>query len=185
MISTGDMKRGATIELDGRVYQVMEFAHIKMGRGSAQMRMKLRDVRRGDIIERTFQAGEKWPRVRVERVAMQYSYADGDIFYFMNTETFDQVPLTRDHVGEAMNFLAENGACDVLFLGDEPIGIELPASVVLKVERSDPGMKGDTATGATKPATMETGLVVNVPLFVNEGDRLQINTSTGEYQARA
>ena len=185
MISTGDMKRGATIELDGRVYQVMEFAHIKMGRGSAQMRMKLRDVRRGDIIERTFQAGEKWPRVRVERVAMQYSYAEGDLFYFMNTETYDQVPLTRDQVGEAMNFLAENGTCDVLFLGDEPIGIELPSSVVLKVVKSDPGMKGDTATGATKPATMETGLVVNVPLFVNEGDRLKINTGTGEYQERA
>ena len=142
MISTGDMKRGATIELDGRVYQVMEFAHIKMGRGSAQMRMKLRDVRRGDIIERTFQAGEKWPRVRVERVAMQYSYAEGDLFYFMNTETYDQVPLTRDQVGEAMNFLAENGTCDVLFLGDEPIGIELPASVVLKVAQSDPGHEG-------------------------------------------
>jgi elongation factor P len=103
----------------------------------------------------------------------------------MNTETYDQVPLTRDQVGEAMNFLAENGTCDVLFLGDEPIGIELPASVVLKVAQSDPGMKGDTATGATKPATMETGLVVNVPLFVNEGDKLQINTGTGEYQARA
>ncbi|MDE3096347.1 MAG: elongation factor P [Chloroflexota bacterium] len=185
MISTGDMKRGATIELDGRVYQVMEFAHIKMGRGSAQMRMKLRDVRRGDIIERSFQAGEKWPRVRVERVAMQYSYAEGDLFYFMNTETYDQVPLTRDQVGEALNFLAENGTCDVLFLGDEPIGIELPSSVVLKVVKSDPGMKGDTATGATKPATMETGLVVNVPLFVNEGDRLRINTGTGEYQERA
>ena len=185
MISTGDMKRGATIELDGRVYQVMEFAHIKMGRGSAQMRMKLRDVRRGDIIERSFQAGEKWPRVRVERVPMQYSYAEGDLFYFMNTETYDQVPLTRDQVGEAMNFLAENGTCDVLFLGDEPIGIELPSSVVLKVVKSDPGMKGDTATGATKPATMETGLVVNVPLFVNEGDRLKINTGTGEYQERA
>jgi elongation factor P len=179
------MKRGATIELDGRVYQVMEFSHIKMGRGSAQMRMKLRDVRRGDIIERTFQAGEKWPRVRVERVPMQYSYSDGDLFYFMNTETFDQVPLTRDQVGEAMNFLAENGHCDVLFLGEEAIGIELPASVVLTVSQSDPGMKGDTATGATKPATMETGLVVNVPLFVNEGDKLKVNTSTGEYQERA
>jgi elongation factor P len=185
MISTGEMKRGATIELDGRVYQVMEFAHIKMGRGSAQMRMKLRDVRRGDIIERTFQAGEKWPRVRVERVPMQFSYADGDIVYFMNTETYDQVPLTREQVGDASDYLAENGTCDVLFLGDEPIGIDLPASVVLTVTRSDPGMKGDTATGATKPATLETGLVVNVPLFVNEGDKLRINTSTGEYQERA
>ena len=185
MISTGDMKRGATIELDGRVYQVMEFAHIKMGRGSAQMRMKLRDVRRGDIIERTFQAGEKWPRVRVERVPMQYSYSDTGLYYFMNSETYDQVPLTQDQVGDAMNFLAENGTCDVLFLGEEAIGIELPASVVLKVAECEPGIKGDTATGATKPAKMETGLVVNVPLFINEGDRLKINTSTGQYQERA
>ncbi len=185
MISTGDMKRGATIELDGRVYQVMEFSHIKMGRGSAQRGMKMRDVRRGDIIERTFQAGEKWPRVRVERVPMQFSYAEGDLNYFMNTETYDQVPLTRDQVGEAMNFLAENGTCDVLFLGDEPIGIELPSSVVLTISRCDPGVKGDTATGATKPATLETGLVVNVPLFVNEGDRIKVNTTTAEYQERA
>jgi elongation factor P len=185
MISTGDMKRGATIELDGRVYQVMEFAHIKMGRGSAQMRMKLRDVRKGDTIERTFQAGEKWPRVRVERVPMQYSYAEDELFYFMNTETYDQVPLTRDQVGEAMNFLSENGACDVPFLGEEAIGVELPASVVLTVAECEPGVKGDTATGATKPAKMETGLIVNVPLFINEGDRLKINTSTGEYQERA
>ncbi len=185
MISTGDMKRGATIELDGRVYQVMDFAHIKMGRGSAQMRMKLRDVRRGDIIERTFQAGEKWPRVRVDRVPMQYSYSDGSLYYFMNMETYDQVPLTRDQAGEAINFLAENGTCDVLFLGSEPIGVELPSSVVLTVTRCEPGIKGDTATGATKAATLETGIAVNVPLFINEGDKIKVNTSTGEYQERA
>ncbi len=185
MISTGDMKRGATIELDGRVYQVMEFAHIKMGRGSAQMRMKLRDVRRGDLIERTFQAGEKWPRVRVERVPMQFSYGEDNIMYFMNTETYDQVPLTLAQVGEAKDFLGENGTCDVLFLGDEPIGIELPSSVVLTITKCDPGVKGDTATGATKPATLETGLVVNVPLFVNEGDKIKVNTGTGEYSERA
>ncbi len=185
MISTGDMKRGATIELDGRVYQVMEFHHIKMGRGSAQMRMKLRDVRRGDLIERSFQAGEKWPRVRVERVSMQLSYSEDAIMYFMNTETFDQVPLTADQVGEAKEFLAENGTCEVLFLGDEPIGIELPASVTLTITHCDPGVKGDTATGATKPATLETGLVVNVPLFVNENDQIKVNTSTGEYIERA
>jgi elongation factor P len=185
MISTGDMKRGATIELDGRVYQVMEFAHIKMGRGSAQMRMKLRDVRKGDIIERTFQAGEKWPRVRVERVSMQLSYAEDNIMHFMNTETYDQVPLTVDQVGDARNYLPENGTCDVLFLGDEPIGIELPSSVALTITECEPGVKGDTAQGATKPAKTETGLVVNVPLFVNEGDRIKVNTSTGEYQERA
>jgi elongation factor P len=185
MISTGDMKRGATIELDGRVYQVMEFHHIKMGRGSAQMRMKLRDVRRGDLIERSFQAGEKWPRVRVDRVPMQLSYAEDNIMNFMNTETYDQVPLTADQVGEAKDYLAENGTCDVLFLGDEPIGIELPASVALVITKCDPGVKGDTATGATKPATLETGLVVTVPLFVNEGDTIKVNTSTGEYIERA
>lgn len=185
MISTSDMKRGATIELDGRVYQVMDFAHIKMGRGSAQMRMKLRDVRKGDIIERTFQAGEKWPRVRVERVPMQFSYAEDNIMYFMNTETYEQVPLTLEQVGDARYYLPENGTCDVLFLGDEPIGIELPSSVVLKVVECEPGVKGDTATGATKPAKLETGLVVNVPLFINEGDKIKVNTTTGEYQERA
>jgi elongation factor P len=116
---------------------------------------------------------------------MQFSYADDAIMYFMNTETYDQVPLTADQVGDARNYLPENGTCDVLFIGDEPIGIELPASVVMKVARCEPGVKGDTATGATKPATMETGLVVSVPLFVNEGDKLKINTSTGEYQERA
>lgn len=185
MISTSDMKRGATIELDGRVYQVLEFEHIKMGRGSAQMRMKMRDVRRGDIIEKTFQAGEKWPRVRVERVSMQFSYAEDNIMYFMNTETYDQVPISAATVGDAKNYLPENGTCNVLFLGDEAIGIELPASVVMKIVECEPGVKGDTATGATKPAKMETGLVVNVPLFINEGDKISVNTDTGAYQARA
>jgi elongation factor P len=185
VISTGDMKRGATIELDGRVWQVLEFEHIKMGRGSAQMRMKMRDVRRGDIVEKTFQAGEKWPRVRVERVPMQFSYADGNIMYFMNTETYDQVPLSAETVGDAKNYLPENGSCDVLFLGDEAIGIELPASVTLQITKCEPGVKGDTATGATKPATTETGLVVNVPLFINEGEKIRVNTSTGQYQERA
>jgi elongation factor P len=179
------MKRGATIELDGRVWQVLEFEHIKMGRGSAQMRMKMRDVRRGDIVEKTFQAGEKWPRVRVDRVPMQFSYADGNIMYFMNTETYDQVPLSADTVGDARYYLPENGSCDVLFLGDEAIGIELPASVVLTITKCEPGVKGDTATGATKPATTETGLVVNVPLFINEGEKIRVNTSTGQYQERA
>jgi elongation factor P len=179
------MKRGATIELDGRVWQVLEFEHIKMGRGSAQMRMKMRDVRRGDIVEKTFQAGEKWPRVRVERVPMQFSYADGNIMYFMNTETYDQVPLSDQIVGDAKNYLPENGTCDVLFLGEEAIGIELPASVVMTIVKCEPGVKGDTATGATKPATLETGLVVNVPLFINEGEKIRVNTTTGAYQERA
>jgi elongation factor P len=149
------------------------------------MRMKMRDVRRGDIVEKTFQAGEKWPRVRVERVPMQFSYADGNILYFMNTETYDQVPLSEAIVGDAKNHLPENGTCDVLFLGDEAIGIELPASVILTITKCEPGVKGDTATGATKPATTETGLVVNVPLFINEGEKIRVNTTTGAYQERA
>jgi len=185
VISTGDMKRGATIELDGRVWQVLEFEHIKMGRGSAQMRMKMRDVRRGDIVEKTFQAGEKWPRVRVERVSMQFSYADESLMYFMNTETYDQVPLSAEMVGDAKNYLPENGTCEVMFLGEEAIGIELPASVTLMVAQCEPGVKGDTAQGATKPATMETGMVVNVPLFINEGDTIKVNTTSGAYQERA
>src|SRR5262245_58652337 len=143
MISTGDMKRGATIELDGRVWQVLEFEHMKMGRGTAQMRMKMRDVRRGDIVEKTFQAGEQWPRVRVERVGMQFSYADGDILYFMNTETYDQVLLNANVVGNAKNYLPENGAADVLFIGTEAIGIELPSSVVMTIVKCEPGVKGD------------------------------------------
>jgi elongation factor P len=149
------------------------------------MRMKMRDVRRGDIVEKTFQAGEKWPRVRVERVPMQFSYADGNIMYFMNTETYDQVPLSDQIVGDAKNYLPENGTCDVLVLGDEAIGIELPASVTLAITKCEPGVKGDTATGATKPATTETGLVVNVPLFINEGEKIRVNTTTGAYQERA
>ena len=179
MISTGDMKRGATIELDGRVYQVMEFAHIKMGRGSAQMRMKLRDVRRGDLIERTFQAGEKWPRVRVERVSMQLQRCRRVPLY--EHETFDQVSLTRDQVGDAMNFIGDGQWRRAVWAR--------PSASSCRLGRTDdhevrPRREGRHRDRRPKPATLETGLVVNVPLFVNEGDRIKVNTSTGEYQTR-
>lgn len=185
MISTGDVRKGVTIELDGVLYSVLEYQHIKVGRGSAQVRLRLRDVRAGHTIERTFQAGEKFARARLERHPMQFLYADGEFFHFMNTETFDQMQLTPDQVGDAAQYLVENGTCDVLTYQDEPIGVELPSAVVLAVTRTEPGFKGDTATGGNKPATLETGLVVNVPLFVNEGDRIKVNTGTGAYLERA
>ncbi len=185
MINVTEARKGVTVEMDGALYQVLDFEHIKMGRGSAQVRLKLRDVRAGHTFDRTFQAGAKLARARVERSRVQYLYQDGDLYYFMNTETFDQVPLNANQVGEAMNYLSENMDCELLTFGDEPIGVELPAAVVLNVAETEPGIKGDTASGATKPAKMESGLMVNVPLFVNPGDRLKIDTRSGAYLERA
>lgn len=184
MISTGELKKGTTIELDDKLYAILDYEHIKMGRGSAQVRLKLRDVRTGATTERTFQAGTKFNRARVERREMQYLYADDQFFYFMNTETFDQIPVDAAKVGDAAKFLKENETCELILYGDEVIGVQLPITVELTVVDSEPGVKGDTATGATKPATLETGLVVNVPLFINEGDRIKVNTDTGEYIER-
>jgi elongation factor P len=184
MISTGDLRKGITIELDGTLYSVIEYQHIKMGRGSAQVRLKLRDVRAGHTIERTFQAGEKFSRARLDRHPMQFLYEDGGLYYFMNTETYEQMPLSKEQVGDALLYLKENESVDLLTYGDEPIEIELPTTVDLKVVQTDPGFKGDTTSGATKPATLETGLVVQVPLFVDEGNMLKIDTRSGEYLTR-
>lgn len=184
MISTGELKKGATIELDGKLYSILDYAHIKMGRGSAQVRIKFRDVRSGAIIEQTFQAGTKFQRARVERREMQYLYQDGDLYYFMNTETFEQLPVSADKVGDAARFLKENDTCEVVLYGDEVIGIELPITVELTVTQTEPGFKGDTATGGTKPATLETGLVIQVPLFIEEGTKIRVNTETGTYIER-
>jgi elongation factor P len=184
MISTGELRKGATIELDGKLYSILDYAHIKMGRGSAQVRIKFRDVRTGAIIEQTFQAGTKFQRARVERREMQFLYNDGGFFYFMNTETFEQIPVTGDKVGDASKYLKENDRCELVLYGDEVIGIELPATVELTVAQTEPGFKGDTATGGTKPATLETGLVVQVPLFVEEGTKIRVNTETGAYIER-
>lgn len=184
MISTGELKKGVTIELDGKLYSILDYSHIKTGRGSAQVRLKLRDVRSGSIIENTFQAGTKWPRARVERRQMQYLYNDGGFFYFMNTENFEQIPVTADKMGDANLYLKENDTCELVLYGDEVIGVELPMSVELTITDADPGFKGDTATGGTKPATLETGLVVNVPLFLEAGQKIKINTDTGAYIER-
>lgn len=185
MITVTEARKGVTVELDGELYQVLDFEHIKMGRGSAQVRLKLRDVRGGHTIDRTFQAAARLGRARIEKQRVQYSYQDGAMTYFMNTETFDQIPLSANQVGDAASYLTENGECDLLTYGDEPIGIELPASVVLAVAETEPGIKGDTATGGTKPAKLETGLTVNVPLFVVIGDKLKVDTRTGQYLERA
>ena len=185
MIETGDLKRGTTIEMDGILYQVLEVTHLKLGRGSAQVRMKLRDIRAGHIIERSVQAGSRFTRARVERQPAQYLYSEGDLYYFMNTETYDQFPLNKEQMGDALNYLKENATCDLLMYGDEPIGIELSAAVELAVAQTDPWVRGNTAQGGTKPATLETGLTVQVPLFVNVGDVVKVDTRTGQYLERA
>lgn len=185
MISTGEIKRGMTIELDGTLYQVIEFQHIKMGRGSAQMRMKLRNVRRGDTIERTFQAGDRFARARLDHRPVQYMYHDGAHYHFMDTATYDQLMLAEEQLGDAVNYLTDGIVVTLSEYAGDPIGLELPASVVLKVTSVEIGLKGDTATGATKPATLETGLRVTVPLFVQSGDRVKVDTRSGEYLERA
>ncbi len=185
MISTGEIKRGMTIELDGRVWQIIEFQHIKMGRGSAQVRMKLRDVRRGDIVERTFQAGERFPRARLDHRNVQFLYHDGMHYHFMDTASFDQIALDEEQLGDAARYLTENAQVQLVAYEGDPIGVDLPASVELRVVETEPGVKGDTATGAIKRARLESGLVVNVPLFVTTGDRIKVDTRTGEYLERA
>jgi len=184
MITTGDLKKGITLELEGTLYQILDWEHIKVGRGSAQVRLKLRDIKGGHTIERTFQAGEKFVRARLERQSAQYLYAEGDLHYFMNTETYDQLALSTGQLGDALRYLRENGTCGILIYAGQPIGVELPAAVELSVAQTDPWVKGDTAQGGTKPARLETGLMVQVPLFVNTGDVLKIDTRTGQYLER-
>ena len=184
MISTGDVKKGVIIELDGQLMKVLDWSHIKMARGSAQVRMKLQNVRKGDIVERTFQAGTRWPRARVEQRKAQYLYADGDAFHFMDTETYDQFVITAAMIGEDARYMLENAEVFVSTHEGEVLGLDLPVTVDLRVTQTDPGFAGDTATGAKKAATLETGLVVQVPLFVSEGDTLRIDTRTGEYVTR-
>ena len=184
MISTGDVKKGVIIELDGQLMKVLDWSHIKVARGSAQVRMKLQNVRKGDIVERTFQAGTRWPRARVESRKAQYLYADGDAYHFMDAETFDQFAIRSAVLGDDAQFLKEN--TDVIYSSHEGevLSVDLPVTVDLAVTQTDPGFAGDTATGAKKPATLETGLVVQVPLFVSEGDILRVDTRTGEYVTR-
>ncbi|MFN2484000.1 MAG: elongation factor P [Candidatus Limnocylindria bacterium] len=184
MISTGEVRKGVIIELDGQLMQVIDWSHIKMARGSAQVRLKLRNVRKGDIVERTFQAGTRWPRARVEQRRVQYLYADGGAFHFMDAETYDQFPVAGAQIGDDARFLKEGMEVFVTSYEGEVLGVDLPVTVDLRVERTELGFAGDTATGARKPATLETGLTVQVPLFVGEGDVIRVDTRTGEYQTR-
>ena len=184
MISTGDVKKGVIIELDGQLMKVLDWTHIKMARGSAQVRMKLQNVRKGDIVERTFQAGTRWPRARVEQRKVQYLYTDGDAYHFMDNETYDQFSVTAAQLGDDVQYLKENTEVFVSQYEGEVLGVDLPVTVDLHVTQTDPGFAGDTATGAKKAATLETGLVVQVPLFINEGDLLRVDTRTGDYVTR-
>ncbi len=184
MIDTGDIKKGVIIELDGQLMKVLDWNHIKMARGSAQVRMKLQNVRKGDIVERTFQAGTRWPRARVDQRKVMYLYGDGDAFHFMDNETYDQFAITADMLGDDAKYLKENTEVFVSMYESEVLGVDLPVTVDLLVTETEPGFAGDTATGAKKGATVETGLVVQVPLFVTEGDTLRVDTRTGDYVTR-
>ena len=184
MISTGELRKGVVIELDGDLWQILDYHHIKMGRGSAQVRITLRNVKRGQTIERSFQAGTKWPRAQLEQRPVQFLYRDADEFHFMDTDTYDQFVLRSDQLGEATRYLKDGMTLDRTSYNGETIGVELPVSVEMSVVETEPGFAGDTQTGARKPATTETGLVVQVPIFVETGDTIRIDTRTGEYQTR-
>ena len=184
MISTGDLKRGVIIEMDRQLFAVMEYQHQKIGRGSAQVRMRLRNIRTGSISDTTVQAGTKFPRVRLEQRDMQYLYAEENAYYFMDQQTYDQIALTAQQLGDAVSYLKDGMVLQVQFYENEPVAVDLPITVELQIVEAAPGFKGDTAAGGTKPAKTETGLVVNVPLFVNEGERIKIDTRTGTYLER-
>ena len=185
MISAGDFRNGVTIELDGNVYQIIEFQHVKPGKGAAFVRTKLKNIKSGGVVEKTFRPTEKCPQARIDRKDMQYLYADGDLYYFMDNENYEQTCLNKDEIGDAMKFVKENETVKVCSYNGKVFSVEAPLFVELEITDTEPGFKGDTATGATKPATLETGAQINVPLFVNQGDRVKIDTRTGEYLSRA
>ena len=184
MISAGDFRNGLTIEIEGNVYQIMEFQHVKPGKGVAFVRTKIKNVISGGVVERTFRPTEKFPAARIDRVDMQYLYSDGDLFHFMNQETYDQIALNADTIGDALKFVKENEVCKVCSYNGNVFSVEPPLFVELEITDTEPGFKGDTATGASKPAIVETGAQVMVPLFVNQGDKIKIDTRTGEYLSR-
>ena len=184
MISAGDFRNGITIELDNSVYQIIEFQHVKPGKGAAFVRTKLKDIKNGGVVERTFRPTEKCPQAHIDRKDMQYLYKDGELYTFMDTETYDQVQLSDDLVGDALKFVKENEICKVCSHNGSAFSIEPPLFVELDITETEPGFKGDTATGASKPATVETGAQVMVPLFVETGDKIKIDTRTGEYLSR-
>ena len=184
MVSAGDFRNGVTLEIDGQVVQILEFQHVKPGKGAAFVRTKLKNVINGGVVERTFRPTEKFPAARIDRVDMQYLYADGDLFYFMDVETYDQIALSKDDIGDALKFVKENEMVKMCSHNGSVFAVEPPLFVELRITDTEPGFKGDTATGATKPAVVETGATVSVPLFVEQDDVIKIDTRTGEYLSR-
>ena len=185
MISAGDFRNGVTLEIEGQIFQIIEFQHVKPGKGAAFVRTKLKNIINGGVVEKTFRPTEKFPTARIDRVDMQYLYSDGDLYHFMNVENYDQIALNADAIGDSLKFVKENEMVKVCSHEGNVFSVEPPISVELEVTETEPGVKGDTATGATKPAIVETGASVLVPLFVNQGDKIKIDTRTGEYSSRA
>lgn len=185
MISAGDFRNGVTFEMDGQVVQVIEFQHVKPGKGAAFVRTKYKNVITGSVVETSFNPTAKFPTAFVERKDMQYSYNDGDLYYFMDMETYEMLPVNASVLGDSFKFVKEEMECKILSYKGKVFGVEPPFFVELVVTKTDPGFKGDTATNATKPATLETGAEVKVPLFIDEGEKIQIDTRTGEYMGRA
>ncbi|MDB2016987.1 elongation factor P [[Clostridium] symbiosum] len=184
MISAGDFRNGITLEIEGNVFQIMEFQHVKPGKGAAFVRTKIKNVMSGGVVERTFRPTEKFPAARIDRVDMQYLYSDGDLFHFMDVNTYEQIALNPDSIGDALKFVKENEMCKVCSYNGNVFSVEPPLFVELEITDTEPGFKGDTAQGATKPAVVETGATVYVPLFVDQGDKIKIDTRTGEYLSR-
>ena len=185
MVSAGDFRNGVTFDMDGNVYQIIEFQHVKPGKGAAFVRTKYKNVITGAVVERSFNPTDKYPTAYIERKDMQYLYSDGDLYYFMDMETYEQQPIDKSKLGPAFQFVKENMEVKVLSYKGNVFGVEPPNFVELEVTETDPGFKGDTATNATKPATLETGAEIKVPLFINQGDMIRIDTRTGEYMERA
>ena len=185
MISAGDFRNGITLEIEGNVVQILEFQHVKPGKGAAFVRTKLKNIISGGVIEKTFRPTEKFPAARIDRVEMQYLYSDGDLWHFMNTESYDQIALNSDDIGDSLKFVKENDMVKVCSHNGKVFAVEPPMFVELEIIDTEPGFKGDTATGATKPATVETGAIVYVPLFIEQGEVIKIDTRTGDYLSRA
>ena len=185
MISAGDFRNGVTFELEGNVYQIIEFQHVKPGKGAAFVRTKIKNVITGGVVEKTFSPTEKMPKAHIERRNMQYLYNDGELYYFMDPESFEQIPLNPETLGDALKFVKENDEVLILSFKGNVFGVEPPNFVELEVTETEPGVKGDTATNVVKPATLETGATINVPLFINTGDKIKVDTRTGSYMSRA
>ena len=184
MVSAGDFKNGLTIQFENNIYQIIEFQHVKPGKGAAFVRCKLKNIKNGGVVEKTFRPTEKFENAHIERKEMQYLYNDGDLYYFMDNETFDQIAVGTEDVGDSLKFVKENEMVKICSHNGNVFAVEAPLFVELEIIDTEPGFKGDTATGATKPATVETGAVVNVPLFVEQGNKIKIDTRTGEYLSR-